>query len=131
MKGPVIMIFLLTQKVCTKCHSSNIFKNGTNYKGKQKFHCHDCGVYGTLGTGCYRQERKREVIASCFERATPSAMRGVQRTFGVARQTLAPHRDSSPRAIVQSNHRRSVGRQYFLGRGIQGWALMTNFTLLE
>ena len=33
---------------CTKCNSINIGKNGTDYKGKQKFHCLDCDAYGTL-----------------------------------------------------------------------------------
>jgi len=33
---------------CTKCNSTNIVKNGTDYKGAQKYHCLDCDAYGTL-----------------------------------------------------------------------------------
>ena len=33
---------------CPKCGSENIVKNGHDYKGAQKYHCHDCGAYGTL-----------------------------------------------------------------------------------
>lgn len=32
---------------CTKCNSTNIVKNGTDYKGDQKFHCLDW--YSFLG----------------------------------------------------------------------------------
>ena len=80
------MILLLTQKRCHHCQSINIVKNGKDYKGDQKFYCNDCYSYGTLDAGRYSQERKDEIIRSYFER---SSMRGVERTFGVARQTLA------------------------------------------
>jgi transposase-like protein len=33
---------------CTKCNSISIVKNGTDYKGDQKFHCLDCDAYRTL-----------------------------------------------------------------------------------
>lgn len=33
---------------CTKCNSIDVVKNGTDYKGDQKFHCHTCGAHGTL-----------------------------------------------------------------------------------
>ncbi len=33
---------------CNECESANIEKNGTDYKGSQKYHCLDCNAYGTL-----------------------------------------------------------------------------------
>jgi insertion element IS1 protein InsB len=80
------MIYLMVQQSCSNCGSTNISKNGKDYKGSQKFYCADCKSYGTLNAGRYSQERKEEIIRSYFERAS---MRGVQRTFKVARQTLA------------------------------------------
>ncbi len=35
-------------RTCPKCGSENIVKNGHDYKGAQKYHCRDCGAYGTL-----------------------------------------------------------------------------------
>ena len=73
---------------CTKCNSANIVKNGTDYKGDQKFHCLDCKAYGTLEpTDCsYPKSIKELVLRTYRERAS---MRGVERIFGIARQTLA------------------------------------------
>lgn len=72
---------------CTKCDSPDIVKNGTDEKGKQKFHCHSCGAWGTLEPSVpYPEERKAEILRAYQER--PS-MRGIKRIFGVARQTLA------------------------------------------
>jgi insertion element IS1 protein InsB len=73
---------------CTKCNSFNIIKNGTDYKDDQKFHCHGCSTYGTLEP----QSRscpdffKESVLRAYQERAS---MRGVERLFGIARQTPA------------------------------------------
>jgi len=81
------MIQLIVTKNCPECESDNIIKNGKDYKGDQKFHCHTCGAYGTLdATGRYTPERKEEILRAYQER--PS-MRGISRIFGVARQTLA------------------------------------------
>jgi predicted RNA-binding Zn-ribbon protein involved in translation (DUF1610 family) len=33
---------------CPNCKSPDIIRNGTDYKGDQKYHCHQCGGYGTL-----------------------------------------------------------------------------------
>ena len=74
-------------EVCTKCGSSNIVKNGKRATGQQKFHCHDCQAWGTLNPSVkYSEERKAEILRAYEER--PS-MRGIQRTFGVHRNTLA------------------------------------------
>ena len=44
---------------CPKCGSINIVKNGTDYKGDQKFHCNDCDAYGTLEPhGHYSEDAK-------------------------------------------------------------------------
>jgi transposase-like protein len=62
--------------------------NGHNQKnGKQKYHCKSCDKYGTLDAALgYSEERKEEILKAYFER--PS-MRGIERVFGVARQTVS------------------------------------------
>jgi len=73
---------------CTKCISIEIVKNGTDYKGKQKFHCLDCSAYGILEpqSRSYPEVIKEYVLCAYQERAST---RGVERIFGIARQTLA------------------------------------------
>ena len=81
------MITTIITDECTRCHSINLVKNGRTKKGKQKFHCKDCGAYGTINPEVmYSSERKAEIMSAYHER---SSMRGIERTFGVARQTLS------------------------------------------
>ncbi len=81
------MIWTLTFHNCPKCGSLDIVRNGTDYKGDQKYHCHACKAYGTLELqGRYSQEQKQQVLRAYQERVS---MRGIKRIFGVARQTLA------------------------------------------
>jgi IS1 family transposase len=72
---------------CPKCNSLNLEKNGT-YKGSQKYHCLDCNDYGTLDPQpkAYPESFKEQVLRTYRERAS---MRGIERIFGIARQTLA------------------------------------------
>ena len=72
---------------CPKCNSEDICRNGHDYKGAQKYHCHRCKSYGTLNARQgYREEEKELIVRTYQERAS---MRGVERIFGTARQTLA------------------------------------------
>ena len=72
---------------CTSCGSQDIVKNGRTKTGKQKFLCHSCGVYGTLNPEKkYSEERKEEILRAYHER---QSLRGIERTFGVARQTVS------------------------------------------
>jgi len=82
------MIQSVTTYRCTKCNSIKIVKNGTDSKGKQKFHCLDCDAYGTLEpqSRSYPEFVKEFVLRAYRERAS---MCGVERIFGVVRQTLA------------------------------------------
>ncbi len=75
-------------KPCPHCGSIDLVSNGHNKKnGKQKYHCKGCGKYGTLDAApVYSEERKEEILKAYFER---SSMRGIERVFGVARQTVS------------------------------------------
>ena len=81
---------MITERIvnrCTKCQSENIVKNGKTKTGKQKYHCKACHAYGTLSPFVpYTPERKAEILRAYHERAS---LRGIERTFGVARQTVA------------------------------------------
>ena len=81
------MILTIIVHRCTKCNSINIVRNGHDYKADQKFHCQDCDAYGTLNLrGRYSEEAKALILRAYQERAS---MRGIERIFGTARQTLA------------------------------------------
>ncbi len=73
--------------VCRKCNSDNIKKNGKNRYGSQQYYCKDCRASGVLEPKIrYTEERKEEILKAYQER---SSMRGLERTFKVARQTVA------------------------------------------
>ena len=82
------MIQTIITHQCTKCESINLVKNGKDYKGSQKYHCHDCGAYGTLEpqSKAHSQQKRETILNAYRERAS---MRGIERIFKIARQTLA------------------------------------------
>lgn len=81
------MISKTKNACCHACESEDIVRNGFDYKGDQKFHCISCGYWGTLEPQQgYSPERKEEILRAYQER---QSMRGIERTFGVARSTLA------------------------------------------
>jgi transposase-like protein len=62
-------------------------KNGHNPKGKQQYRCKECGRSGVLNPSvAYTPAQKTQILAAYYER--PS-LRGIERIFGVARQTVA------------------------------------------
>ena len=68
---------------CPQCASRQLVKNGTTARSKQKYHCRVWGAYGTLQPRVrYTPERKAEILRAYHER---SSLRGLERTFGVAR----------------------------------------------
>ena len=72
---------------CTKCGSIDIIRNGHDYKGAQKFHCHTCNTYGTLDKKQKHDAKThQQAMDAYFERVS---MRGIHRIFGVTRYLLA------------------------------------------
>jgi len=81
------MIAKLVIYTCRACGSQNIVKNGHNASGSQQYWCKDCGKRGVLEPKRgYTEKQKEQILAAYNER---SSMRGIQRTFGVSRPTLA------------------------------------------
>ena len=72
---------------CRRCHSKNLVKNGYNASGSQQYLCKNCGKHVVLEPKRgYTDEQKEKILAANNER---SSIRGIQRTFGVSRPTLA------------------------------------------
>ena len=81
------MIVETTVHTCTKCQSTHVIKNGTNACGNQQYHCKDCGAYAVLNPHRrYPDQQKARILRAYHERGS---MRGIERIFGVSRQTLA------------------------------------------
>ena len=81
---------------CRSCQSENIVKNGHNACGKQQYRCKDCGACKVLEpTVRYGPGRKEEILRAYQER---SSLRGVSRTFGVSRPTVAAWLKKTPAA---------------------------------
>ena len=73
---------------CRFCRSENLQKYGISPNGKQKYKCKDCGRASRESpeTAGYDEDFKELVLRACQERMS---LRGAERTFGVARQTIA------------------------------------------
>ncbi len=81
------MIVKITYEKCHKCGSTNIIKNGHDYKGSQKMHCRDCGFYGTLvRKKDLAEKNSKQATDAYFERVS---MRGVERIFNLSRHYLS------------------------------------------
>ena len=81
------MIRSITTYKCSRCGSENIVKNGHNKCGNQQYRCNDCNAHRVLEPKSkYTDKHKQTVLRTCKERAS---MRGVERIFEIARQTIA------------------------------------------
>lgn len=47
---------------CPRCGSDNMVRNGHDYRGAQKYYCHDCQSYGTLQAQRGYDERMRSQV---------------------------------------------------------------------
>jgi transposase-like protein len=87
---------------CPHCRTQEIVKNGHSPKGKQQYRCKACGRSGVLNPSVpYTEAEKTQILAAYYER--PS-MRGIERVFGVARQTLAAWLKKSGAASQRPGH---------------------------
>ena len=82
------MVEVTTQVSCTHCQSADVVRNGQTRNGKQRYRCHGCSRTFRENTqrNGYSEEDKARILRAYEER---SSLRGLERTFGVARQTVA------------------------------------------
>ena len=80
------MIETIVTHRCPKCGSTDMVKNGHDYKGDQKYHCKHCGGYGTLqAQQRYDEQTRTQVKYAVLERVS---LRGIERLFGISRRTV-------------------------------------------
>jgi len=81
------MIVTIITHSCPKCGSTDMVKNGHDYKGAQKYHCKTCRAYGTLDAQVGHSEaEKAQVRRAVLERLS---LRALERVFGLSRRTVA------------------------------------------
>ena len=76
---------MIKNKLCPKCETSSLVKNGKTSVGKQKYQCNYCGCYGSLESNRYSELKKEEILSVYKERAS---LRGLNRIYGVAITTV-------------------------------------------
>jgi transposase-like protein len=81
------MVTVTITLLCPYCGSDNLVRNGHASNGKQKYRCKACNKQSreNPAPNGYTEERREEIIRSYQER---SSLRGLTRTFGVARNTV-------------------------------------------
>ncbi len=79
-----IRIMVTETRVCHKCQSLNLVKNGSNGVGNPKYKCKDCGFGGVFQSSRRSEEFKEMVVRAAQER---SSSRGLARTFGISHAT--------------------------------------------
>src|SRR5215212_2291654 len=82
----LLMIQMIVTHICGRCESPHIVRNGHDYKGSQKYHCKDCGRYGTLNAQQgYDAPSRAQVRRGVLERLS---LRGLERLLCVSRRTI-------------------------------------------
>jgi transposase-like protein len=73
--------------MCCHCGSTNIVRNGLTNNGKQRYLCNDCGRTSRNDPqpNGYTAAERETILRAYHER---SSLRGLSRTFGVARNTV-------------------------------------------
>lgn len=73
---------------CIHCQSENLVRNGMTNNGKQRYRCHDCGKMSRDNPQPkgYTEAEREQILRAYQER---SSLRGLTRTFGVARNTVS------------------------------------------
>ena len=73
--------------LCQHCRSQNIIRFGLAPNGKQRYLCHDCGRRSRddPSSNAYSDDEREQILRAYSER---SSLRGLSRTFGVARNTV-------------------------------------------
>ena len=99
------MITVTVTISCRYCGSEDIVRNGHTSNGKQRYRCKACNKQSreNPAPNGYSEERREEIIRSYQER---SSLRGLTRTFGVARNTVKDWlKKSGQAASIERNAR--------------------------
>ncbi len=77
----------MVKLTCYHCGSDHLARNGSTQNGKQRYLCSACGRSSRdqPQPNGYTPEERERILPAYHER---SSLRGLSRTFGVARQTV-------------------------------------------
>jgi len=78
----------MVQLTCYYCGSDHLARNGLTQNGKQRYLCAACGRTSRdqPQANGYTEEERERILRAYHER---SSLRGLTRTFGVTRNTVA------------------------------------------
>ena len=73
---------------CYHCQGTQLVKHGRTRNGKQRYKCKDCGRSSREQPQPpgYTEQQREQILRAYEER---SSLRGLTRTFGVARNTVS------------------------------------------
>ncbi len=73
---------------CSHCQSPDLVRNGATVDGRRRYRCRACGRRSTANPrpNGYTEEQRELILRAYQER---SSLRGLARTFGVSRNTVA------------------------------------------
>lgn len=91
------------QITCRHCASSEITCHGLTANGKQRYLCHCCGRYSRESPqpNGYTEQTREMILRAYDER---SSLRGLTRTFGVARNTVTTWLKKREEAAASRSH---------------------------
>jgi len=91
------------QITCRHCSSSEITCHGLTTNGKQRYLCHGCGRYSRERPqpNGYTEQARDMILRAYDER---SSLRGLTRTFGVARNTVTGWLKKREATAAASSH---------------------------
>ena len=72
---------------CCHCGSERVVRDGKAPNGKQRLRCRECGRRSreNPGSAAHSEQIKEQILRAYHER---TSLRGLQRVFGVSRQTV-------------------------------------------
>jgi len=96
-------MFVIHTLCCQNGESEDLVHNGHTSNGKQRYRCKLCKRQSreNPAPNGYTEERREEIIKAYQER---SSMRGITRTFGVARNTVKDWLKKSSEAPSREGH---------------------------
>jgi transposase-like protein len=85
---------------CRFCGSDQLVRNGFGSNGKQRYKCRACGRQSreAPAPNGHTPERRGEILRVYQER---SSLRGLERTFGVRRNTISAWLNKGPKSSNQ------------------------------
>jgi transposase-like protein len=88
-----------THPICRHCSSEDLIRYGIAANGKQEYRCRTCGRQSRENPSApgYEDARKEEILRAYEER---SSIRGIERIFGISRNTLSVWLKKSSKATT-------------------------------